>query len=81
MLYLIIINCITFVVYGIDKIFAIFHKLRIMENFLFMLSLIGGALGALLGMAIFRHKIRKVKFYFVNFISFFIWMFIIYKMR
>ncbi len=81
MLYLIIINCITFVVYGIDKIFAIFHKFRIMEKFLFILSLIGGALGALLGMAIFRHKIRKVKFYFVNFISFFIWMFIIYKMR
>lgn len=60
--FLCIINIITFYVYGFDKKRAR-HKLRrIPEKVLIGLALIGGSVGALLGMNVFRHKIRKWKF-------------------
>ena len=62
-LFLIIINIITFIIYGIDKLQAIRHKYRISENTLLIFSFLGGSIGALLGMIIFRHKINKPKFY------------------
>jgi uncharacterized membrane protein YsdA (DUF1294 family) len=48
--------------FGLDKYFAIKHKYRISEKKLLLLSLIGGSLGAILGMNIFRHKTKKSKF-------------------
>ena len=62
MIYLIIINILTFILMGLDKFMAIIKKRRISENTLLFLSLIGGGLGTLTGMFIFRHKIRKLKF-------------------
>jgi len=60
--YLTAINLVAFVVYGIDKYQAIKGRWRISEATLLILALVGGALGALLGMFIFRHKTRKLKF-------------------
>ncbi len=60
--YLIIINIISFIFMGLDKILAIIKKRRISEFTLITLSLFGGTLGTMLGMFIFRHKIRKKKF-------------------
>lgn len=62
-IYLIAVNAITFLTYGADKLKAVKNLWRIPEAVLLSLAFIGGSLGALLGMAAFRHKIRKPKFF------------------
>ena len=47
---------------GIDKWKAIHHSYRFSERFLLFTGFIGGSVGLLLGMIIFHHKIRKMKF-------------------
>ena len=61
-IYLIIINLVTFAVFGIDKFNAIRHRSRVREATLFMLSLIGGSVGGLTAMYLFHHKTRKIQF-------------------
>ena len=63
-LYLILINVITFVLYGIDKLNAKTDSWRISERILILFAVAGGSVGALLGMYICRHKTRKPKFKF-----------------
>ena len=60
--YLITINVLSFIVMGIDKHNAIKNKYRVSEKSLFILSIFGGAIGTLIAMFIFRHKIRKKAF-------------------
>ena len=79
--YLIFINLLTIIIYGIDKLLAKKHLFRISENCLFLLSLIGGSLGALIGMQLFRHKTKKIKFYLINIIFLFIWLYLFYKFK
>lgn len=62
-LYLILINFISFSVFGLDKYKARKKKNRISEANLIFLSLIGGGLGALFAMLIFKHKSSKKLFY------------------
>lgn len=62
MWYLIIINVAAWIAYGLDKWKAKAGKWRIPERTLLILALIGGSLGALAGMMMFRHKTRKAKF-------------------
>jgi len=57
--YLIAINIVTFIVFAADKIKAVRGGWRVRESLLLILSFAGGSLGAVLGMAICRHKIRK----------------------
>ena len=54
--YLIVINVVTFLVYGIDKWKAKKGSWRISEATLLILAAIGGSIGALLGMKIWHHK-------------------------
>jgi len=61
-IYLLTINAIAFAAYGIDKWKARHGKWRISEATLILLAFIGGALGALLGMKVFRHKTQHWKF-------------------
>ena len=62
-IYLLIdINVLTFFVYGVDKWNAKQGKWRISEDMLLMLVVIGGSIGALLGMRIWRHKTMHKKF-------------------
>jgi len=61
-IYLIAINVVTFATYGIDKSKAEHHQWRIPEATLILLAVIGGALGAFLGMKVFRHKTQHWKF-------------------
>lgn len=63
-IWLIVINIITFAVFGIDKKKAIDGKFRIKELTLFVLSLLGGSLGGLIAMHTFHHKTRKWYFKF-----------------
>jgi len=60
--YLIVINIVTFLVYGIDKWKAKQGRWRISEATLLMLAVIGGTIGALLGMQVWRHKTMHKKF-------------------
>lgn len=79
MIYLVVINLLTLVIYGIDKLLAILHKVRVMERILFLLAFIGGGLGALLGMLIFRHKTLKIKFYLWNVTCIILWVYVIWR--
>ena len=55
-------NLIAFALYGIDKRRAKQGAWRISEYTLLLVALLGGSLGALLGMRYFRHKTRHRKF-------------------
>lgn len=59
---LIIINIVAFLVYGIDKWMAKQGYWRISEATLLILAVIGGSIGALLGMEIWHHKTMHKKF-------------------
>ena len=62
-IYLIGINVLTFLIYGVDKWKARRGKWRIPEETLIWLAIAGGSVGALLGMYLFRHnKTRHRKF-------------------
>lgn len=52
----------AFIAYGIDKVKAKRGSRRISERSLLLLALVGGAAGAMLGMLLFRHKTRHMKF-------------------
>ena len=60
--YLIVITIVTFLVYGIDKWKARQGSWRISEATLLILAIIGGCIGALLGMKVWRHKTQHKKF-------------------
>ena len=60
--YLLIINIFTFFLFWTDKKKAQAHRWRISELTLILFSFLGGSLGALLGMYLFRHKTKKLKF-------------------
>ena len=61
-IYLIIINIITFIIFGLDKYFAIKNKFRVSEATLFCLCIIGGSFLGFVGMKVFRHKTKKSYF-------------------
>ena len=60
--YLIGINLLTFIVYGIDKYKAKRFKWRISETSLLLLAVAGGSGGALMGMRVWHHKTMHKKF-------------------
>ncbi len=63
-LYFVIINIIGFGIMGLDKWKAKKGYWRVPESSLFIISLIGGSLGSILGMYSFRHKTRHWYFVF-----------------
>ena len=62
LLYLGAVNIIGFLIMGIDKLKARKRGFRIPEATLFLVALMGGSVGSLLGMYLFRHKTRHRKF-------------------
>ena len=59
LIWMAVVSGLSFALYGWDKAMAKLHRRRIPEAVLLWCALLGGAAGALLGMALFRHKIRK----------------------
>lgn len=59
LMYLVVINLVTFAAFAVDKIAAIKQKPRIRIVTLLSLSFAGGSIGALIAMYLLRHKIRK----------------------
>lgn len=66
-LYLIVVNLLSFTLTGIDKWMAIKQKWRVSEKTLHGVTLVGGTLGSGLGMFLFRHKTAKRSFLLVFF--------------
>ena len=56
--YLAVVNVVGFALMGIDKTRARKRAWRIPEANLFLAALIGGSIGSILGMHLFRHKTR-----------------------
>lgn len=61
-IYFIIINLVGYFIMAVDKRKSIKDKWRIKERTLFAISLVGGALGMMLGMRSFHHKTKKTMF-------------------
>ena len=57
-IYLLPVNFLSFILYGIDKKRARKREWRISEKTLIGIAVIGGCVGAILGMHIFHHKTR-----------------------
>ena len=62
LIYLAAINVITFFMYGVDKVKAKKSKWRIRETTLLGLAVMGGSIGAWLGMKVWHHKTLHKKF-------------------
>ena len=67
-LYLVGINIVAFISYGVDKLKARIKRKRkdcrrIPEKVLLGLAAVGGSIGAYLGMQVFHHKTKKPRFY------------------
>ena len=60
--YLLAVNVLTFVVFGVDKRKARQGRWRVPEATLLGLTALGGSIGAWLAMQLFRHKTQKKKF-------------------
>ena len=63
LLYLLVINLIAFFAMGIDKWKAKREAWRIPEQTLLSLVLLGGGIGGIAGMYVFRHKTKKPRFF------------------
>ena len=62
LIYLAVINVATFFTFGIDKWKAKKSMWRIRETALLMLAVLGGSIGAWIGMNVWHHKTQKKKF-------------------
>lgn len=60
--YIVVVNIISFILIGLDKKKATRKKHRIPEKHLFIWAIVGGSLGGVLGMKIFRHKTKHPQF-------------------
>ena len=64
LIYLLVVNVITFLMMGFDKHEAKKGNWRVSEKTLFTLVVLGGSIGGILGMFTFRHKTKKWYFRF-----------------
>ncbi|MEG1741571.1 MAG: DUF1294 domain-containing protein [Acetivibrio sp.] len=62
LIYLCLINLAGFISMGMDKQKAKKHVYRISEKTLFLYAVLGGSLGSILGMQVFRHKTKHKTF-------------------
>ena len=61
-IYLIFMNLLAFLLMGLDKAKARRNRWRIPEKPLFLSAILGGSIGAILGMQVFRHKTKHASF-------------------
>lgn len=62
LIYLVVVNAGTFIMYGIDKFKARHSKWRVPETTLLGMAVVGGSVGAWLGMSVWHHKTLHKKF-------------------
>lgn len=78
-IYIFLINIISFTMFFIDKRKALKNKWRIKENTLYFVSFFGGSIGSFFSMFLFNHKIKKKKFCFIVLLTLIFNIYIIYK--
>ena len=61
-IYFVVVNFLSILMFFIDKKTAEKNLWRISEKALILVSILGGSVGALIGMYTFRHKTKKLKF-------------------
>lgn len=64
-----VMSIVDFIMYGADKAKAKAKQWRTPEKTLLLTGFFGGAVGALLGMKVFRHKTKHWYFWAVNFVG------------
>ena len=64
LVFLLVLNIISLIIFGVDKLKSVKGGWRISELRLLLVALLG-PFGAYMGMLLFRHKTRKVKFFLV----------------
>ncbi len=62
LIYLLVLNLMGFFSMGADKAKAESNSWRTPEKTLFLIAILGGSIGSILGMKIFRHKTRHAHF-------------------
>lgn len=62
LIYILIINVLCFATFAVDKGLSVINKNRISETTLLTLTFVGGSLGGLISMSIFKHKVSKIHF-------------------
>lgn len=62
LLWLLVWNFVAFALMGVDKAKARRGRWRIPEKTLFLSAILGGSVGAMLGMSLFRHKTQHRSF-------------------
>ena len=63
LIWVLVMSAVSFAAMGLDKLYARRGERRIPERRLFLFAALGGAVGGLLGMYLFRHKTKH--WYFV----------------
>ena len=61
-IYFAAVNLVTLIIYGWDKLCAKKHRWRVPETTLLALAVVGGSIGAMAAMRLFRHKTLHLKF-------------------
>ena len=79
--YLVFLNILSFVLFGLDKLFAKNKKSRVRNSTLLGFSILGGSIGALFGMYLFRHKTQTWYYVYGVPIIFIIQLLIFYYLR
>lgn len=62
LIYLASVNVFGFLIMGWDKRMAIKDMFRVPESVLFTVAIFGGSVGSMIGMKVWNHKVRKLKF-------------------
>ena len=62
LIYIAVMSLIAFTAFGLDKYKAKTNRWRIPEKTLFLLALLGGGIGAFVGMKVFHHKTLHKQF-------------------
>jgi len=80
LIYLVLINLISFIMFYVDKQKAKRDKWRIQEKTLHLTSFLGGTLGSIVAMLLFHHKTKKTAFVVITGIALIENIFVIYEL-
>ncbi|MGB4439450.1 MAG: DUF1294 domain-containing protein [Sedimentibacter sp.] len=80
LIYLVLINLISFIMFYVDKQKARRDKWRIQEKTLHLTSFLGGTIGSIVAMILFHHKTKKTAFVAITGIALIVNIFVIYEL-